>query len=80
MMEIENSLLQSLPKKKRKKKPGAKFSFSFSFSLCDINCSLVVKFNDYTFKYFNNENGLKRMLDVPLDARRQNLGNSHFAQ
>ena len=69
-----------LAQKEKKEETGAKFSFSFSFSLFDINCSLVVKFNDYTFKYFNNENELKRMLDGPLDAHRQNPGNSHFAQ
>ena len=62
----------------RNKKPGAKFSYdllklarvliknnaSVLFIFCDENCSLVIKFNNNAYKYFNIENELKRLLDV----------------
>ena len=27
---------------------------SFAYTFCDINCSLALKFNDNTYKYFNS--------------------------
>ena len=35
---------------------------SVAYAFCDINCSLAIKFNDNTYKYFNIENELRKLL------------------
>ena len=35
---------------------------SVVYAFCDINCSLSMKFNDNTYKYFNSENELRKLL------------------
>ena len=35
---------------------------SLAHTFCDINCSLPVKFNDNTYKYFNSGNELRKLL------------------
>ena len=34
-----------------------------SVAFSDINCSLVLKFNDNTYRYFNSESELKNILN-----------------
>ena len=35
---------------------------SVAYAFCDINCSLAIKLNDNTYKYFNSENELRKLL------------------
>ena len=35
---------------------------SVAYGFCDINCSLAIRFNDNTYKYFNSENELVKLL------------------
>ena len=35
---------------------------SVAYAFCDINCSLAIRFNDNTYKYFNSENKLMKLL------------------
>ena len=35
---------------------------SVAYAFCDINCSLAIKINDNTYKYFNSENELRELL------------------
>ena len=37
-----------------------------AYALCDINCSSALKFNDNTYKYFNSENELRKLLVFQL--------------
>ena len=39
---------------------------SDAYAFCDINCSLAIKFNDNTYKYFNSENELRKLLRLRL--------------
>ena len=39
---------------------------SVAYAFCDINCSLAIKFNDNTYKYFNSENELRKLLRLRL--------------
>ena len=45
-----------------KAKGLVKDNASVAYTFCDINCSLALKFNDSTYKYFNNENELRKLL------------------
>ena len=36
---------------------------SVAYAFCDINCSLVIKFNDNTYRYFNSEGELNNLLN-----------------
>ena len=35
---------------------------SVAYALCDMNCSLAIKFNDSRYKYFNKKNELRKLL------------------
>ena len=35
---------------------------SVAYAFCDINCSLAVKLNGNTYKYFNSEKELRKLL------------------
>ena len=37
---------------------------SVPYAFCDINCSLVLKFNDNTYRYFNSESELNNLLSL----------------
>ena len=45
-----------------KAKGLVKDNASVAYTFCDINCSLALKFNDNTYKYFNSENELRKLL------------------
>ena len=40
---------------------------SVAYVFCDINCLLVMKFNNNTYRYFNNESELAKLLDSKLE-------------
>ena len=40
---------------------------SVAYVFCDINCSLVMKFNNNTYRYFNSESELAKLLDSELE-------------
>ena len=41
-------------------------NLSVAYAFCDINCSLVIKFNDNTYRYFNSECELNNLLNSEL--------------
>ena len=41
-------------------------NLSVACAFCDINCSLVIKFNDNTYRYFNSECELNNLLNSEL--------------
>ena len=40
---------------------------SVAYAFSDINCSLVLKFNDNTFRYFNSESELNNLLNPEFE-------------
>ena len=40
---------------------------SVAYTFCDISCSLVIKFNDNTYRYFNSECELNNLLNSELE-------------
>ena len=40
---------------------------SVAYAFCDINCSLVIKFNDNTYRCFNSESELNNLLNSELE-------------
>ena len=40
---------------------------SVAYAFCDINCSIVIKFNDNTHRYFNSESELNNLLNSELE-------------
>ena len=40
---------------------------SVAYAFCDTNCSLVIKFNDNTYRYFNSECELNNLLNSELE-------------
>ena len=40
---------------------------SVKYTFCDINCSLVIKFNDNTYRYFNSECEVNNLLNSELE-------------
>ena len=36
---------------------------SVAYAFCDIKCSLALKFNDNTYRYFNSESELNNLLN-----------------
>ena len=40
---------------------------SVAYAFCDISCSLVIKFNDNTYRYFNSECELNNLLNSELE-------------
>ena len=40
---------------------------SVAYVFCDINCLLVMKFNNNTYRYFNSESELAKLLDSKLE-------------
>ena len=40
---------------------------SDAYAFCDINCSLVIKFDDNTYRYFNSECELNNLLNSELE-------------
>ena len=45
-----------------KAKGVVKDNSSVAYAFCDIKCSLAIKFNGNTYKYFNSENKLRKLL------------------
>ena len=59
---------KKLDAKKRRyillKKPRVKDNPSVAFAFDDINCSLALRFNDNTYKYFNSENEPRKLFRI----------------